>query len=68
MVEELLTILHMHFHCRPIRCLAHPQIQILAFPGLKEENIVAIIKFSELIQLVQFRFRVEFHILSTMWQ
>ena len=62
----MLTILHVHFHCRPIRRLARPQIQILAFPSLKEEDVVAIIKFSELVQLVKFRFRIEFDILSTM--
>ena len=66
--EELLTILYMHFYCRSIRSLAHPQIQVLAFPCLKEENILAIIKFSELVQLVQLRFRIEFDILPTMRQ
>jgi hypothetical protein len=30
----------MHLNCRPIRRLAHPQIQILEFPGGKEEHII----------------------------
>ena len=41
---ELLTILEVHFDGRSVRRLAHPNVEILAFPRLEEEYIVAIVQ------------------------
>jgi hypothetical protein len=61
------TILHVHLNCRPIRCLAHPKVEILSIlPCLEEDHIVAVIKFGELVQLVELRFRVELRIFPAM--
>jgi hypothetical protein len=43
----------MHLDGWTVGCFAHPRIQILAFPGFEEENIVAVVELSELVQLVQ---------------
>jgi hypothetical protein len=48
-----LTILDMHFDSRPIWWLAYPCVQILALARLEEEDIVAVVEFGELIELVE---------------
>lgn len=53
--EFLCTVLEMHLHSRSIRCFANPYVQILAFPGLEENHVVAIVEFSQLIELVKLR-------------
>lgn len=40
--------------------LAHPYVEILGFTGVEEETIVAVLEFSQFVELVQFRFRIEF--------
>ena len=48
-----LTVLHVHLDSRSVGRLAHPQVQILSFPGLKEEYIVAVIELGQFVQLVK---------------
>lgn len=60
------TILHVEFACRTIGSLAHPQVQILAFPCLEEKDIVAVVEFGEFVQLIQLRFCIELGIFAGM--
>ena len=39
------TILHVHFHCWPVRRFAHPYVEIFSFPSFEEEHIIAIVEF-----------------------
>ena len=48
-----LTILDMHLDSRAIGNFAQPNVEVLSFPGLEEKNIVAVVEFSELVQLAQ---------------
>jgi len=52
-IEGELTILQMHLYRRSIRRFTHPQVQILSFSSLKEEDIVAIVQLCQFVQLVQ---------------
>lgn len=61
-----LTILNVHLDCRAVWHLARPHIKILSFPRLEEENIVAVVQFSQLVQLIQLRFRVKLGVLAAM--
>jgi hypothetical protein len=56
----------MKLDCRAIGNLAQPHIQIFALSRLKEKDVVAVVQLSQFIELSQFRFRVEFGILSAM--
>lgn len=58
----------MHLDGWSVRCLAHPQIKILALARLKEENIVAVVKFGELVKLVKFGLGVELDVLAGVWE
>ena len=53
MREYVCTVLEMHLHSWSIRCFANPYVQILAFPGLEEKHIIAVVEFSQLIELVK---------------
>jgi hypothetical protein len=44
----------MHLDGRSIRRLAHPCIQVLAFAGLEEEHIIAVVEFGQFVELVEF--------------
>jgi hypothetical protein len=39
------TVLHVHFHGRPIGRFAHPEIEIFALAGFEEEDVVAVVEF-----------------------
>jgi len=60
------TILHVEFNSWSIRRFAHPQIKIFSLPSLKEEYIIAVVEFGELVQLVEFGFGVEFGVFAGM--
>jgi hypothetical protein len=45
MNELVRTVLHVHFHSRAIGGLAHPTVQVLAFPCFEEKHIVAVVEF-----------------------
>lgn len=63
---EARTILQVKLDRRSIGYLAHPNIEILPFSRLEEENIVAILNGGEFVELVQLRLRVELGILAAM--
>lgn len=54
----------MKFDCGTVGNFAQPHIQIFALPRFKEENVVAVVELSQLIELAQSGFGVEFGILS----
>lgn len=58
----------MHFDSRPIRGFTHPYVEIFALSRLEKEHIVAIVKFSKLIELIKFRLGVKFCIFPAMWE
>lgn len=45
-------ILEMHLDGRAIGCFAHPYVEIFAFAGFEEENVIAIVEFGQLVELV----------------
>ena len=62
--EEGLTILQVHLDGRPIRRLAHPNVQVFPLARLEEEHIVAIVELGQLVQLVELGFRVKFGVFA----
>ena len=58
------TILKMHFDRGPIWSFAHPNVEIFCLPRFKKHDIIAIVQLSKLVQLVQFRFRVQLSIFA----
>ena len=52
----------------PVGSFAHPQIEILALACLEEEDVVAVVQFRQLVELVQFRLGVELGILAAVWE
>lgn len=64
--RSLLTVLEMHLNSRAVRDLTHPQIQILALTCLKEEDIVAVVKFGELVELGKSGLGVELGVFAAM--
>ena len=61
-------VLDMHLDGWAVRRLAHPQVKILSLACLEEENIVAVVKFGELVQLVEFGLGVEFDVFAGVWK
>ena len=59
------AILEVHFDRRSIGRLAHPYIEVLPFPRLKKQYIVAIVEFRELVQLVEFGLCIKLCVLAT---
>ena len=52
----------MVFHRWTVWRFTHPDIEILAFPSLEEHDIVAIIEFRQLVELVKLRLGIKFSI------
>ena len=46
-------ILQVHLDGGTIWCLAHPGIEILAFSCFEEQDVVAVVQFGKLVELVQ---------------
>ena len=61
-----ITVLKVHLDRRPIGRFAHPDIKIFAFSGFEKQHIIAVVQFSQLVQLIQLGFGVEFCIFATM--
>jgi hypothetical protein len=59
-----LTVLKVELDGRSVGNLAKPDIEILAFPCLKKQNVVAVVKLSQLVQFVKLGLGVELCILS----
>ena len=54
----------MHLDRRSVGRLAHPYVEVLAFPRLEKDYVVAIIEFRELIQLVEFGLGIKLCVLA----
>lgn len=54
----------MELDSRSVWRLAHPDVEILAFAGLEEENIVAVVQVGKFVQLVEFCLGVELCVLA----
>jgi hypothetical protein len=61
------TVLQMHLDSGTIWRFTHPRVEILSFPGFKEEHIVAVVQFSKLVQLVELGLGVELCLFSAVW-
>jgi hypothetical protein len=46
--------------------LAHPNIEILSLSGFEKKNIIAVVQFGELVQLIQLGLGVELGLLLAM--
>lgn len=66
-VERLgqLTVLNVELDGRAIGNLAHVEVQVLPFPRLEEENIVAVVELGQLVELVQLRLGIELGVFAT---
>jgi hypothetical protein len=56
--------LYVELDSRAIGHLAHPHVQILPLPGLKEHDIVAVVKLRQLVELVQLGLGIELGVLA----
>jgi len=54
----------MHLDRGSVGCFAHPCVQVFPFACLEEEDVVAVVEVCQLVELVEFCFRVEFGIFS----
>jgi hypothetical protein len=54
-----LTVLRIKLDRRPVRDLAEPHVQVLSFPRLEEEHVVAVVELGQLVELVQLGLGVE---------
>lgn len=54
----------MELDCRSIGDFAEPDVEILALASLEKEDVVAVVQFGELVQLVEARLGVELGVLS----
>ena len=58
----------MHFDGRSVRRLAHPYVEIFAFPRLEEQYIIAIIQFRQLIELIELRLCIKLYVFAAVGQ
>lgn len=63
-----LTILKVHLNGGSVRGFTHPSVQIFALSCLKEEDIVAVVKLCQFVQLIKLSFGVELRIFAAMWK
>ena len=63
-MRQLLTVLHVHFDSRSVGRLGHPDIQILGLARLEKENIVAVVEFGQLVELIELSLGVELCVLA----
>lgn len=54
----------MELDSRAVRDLAEPHVKILSLSRLKEEDVVAVVEFGQLVELVELRLGIELGILS----
>ena len=59
------TVLEVHLNSRPIRRLAHPNVEIFPLPRLEEHDIITVVELGQFVELVQLCLRVELRILAT---
>lgn len=57
-------VLTVHLDGRPVGRLGQPDVEILAFASLEEEDIVAVVEVGELVQLRKLGLRVEFGVFA----
>lgn len=55
----------MHLDARPVRCFAHPHVEVLPFPRLEKENVVAVVQIRDLVQVVKLRLRIQLCVFTT---
>jgi hypothetical protein len=53
------NILAVEFYGGTVRGFGEPDVEILAFAGFEEEDVVAVVEVGEFVELVQLGFRVE---------
>lgn len=50
-IYAVLTVLKVKLDSRAVGHLAHPNVQVLAFPRLEEQDVVAVVEFRQLVEL-----------------
>jgi hypothetical protein len=63
-----LTVLGVELDCRAVGHLAEPHVQILPFPRLEEHDVVAVVEFGQLVELVQLGLGVELDVFPAVWE
>lgn len=59
------TVLEVHLYGGAIGGFAHPDVEVFAFAGFEEEDVVAVVEVGEFVELVEFCFGVEFGVFTT---
>jgi hypothetical protein len=61
-------VLAVQFDRRTIGRFGEPEVQVLCFAGLEEEDVVAVVEVCELVEVGEVGFGVEFGIFAAMWK
>jgi hypothetical protein len=59
-----MDVLYVQFTCRPVRRFREPEVEVLAFAGFEEGDVVAIVEVGELVEGGEVRFCVEFGVFA----
>ena len=62
------TVLKVKFHSRSIGRFAHPYVEVFPLSCFEEQDIVAIVEFGELIELIELCLGIELCIFTTVRQ
>jgi hypothetical protein len=57
-------VLAVQFYGRAVGRFGEPQVQVLAFAGFEEEDVVAVVEVGEFVQLGQLGFCIEFGVFA----
>ena len=61
----LRTILEVEFHSWAVGRFAHPYVKVFSLSGLEKQDIVAVVEFGELVELVEFCLGIKLCIFTT---
>ena len=62
------TVLEVKFHSWSIGRFAHPYVEVFPLPRFEEQDVVAIVEFSKLVELIELCLGIELCIFTTVRQ
>jgi len=63
-----MQVLDVKLDRRAIGRLTHPCVEVFAFAGFEEEDIVAIVQLGDFVELVQLAFGIKLRLFATVWE
>lgn len=57
-------VLGVEFYCRAVWGVAEPEVEVFAFAGFEEEDVVAVVEVGEFVELGELGFCVEFGVFA----